>query len=833
MKTINLTTRLWGIATAILLALPHVEATVTHSLTFSASNLNIATETIDNTVYAHVNYAGLENSGEVAMPMLPAQMLTFSVPYDAYDFTISVTTSGDVTTTLTAKVYPYQEARVMSDTTTYAFTLPDSVVYGTNALYPQNIGQIVGHGYMGGDNHLVTVAIYPTQYNPVTSQLVTHGNVTMTLNYTSGHGVASLPIKPLSRKTPSLRADMMAQVKNTVANPMSVEGNSPALPAVAAPTFPGYEYCVITSRELAPAFERLVAWKRQKGYKAGIVCMEDILASSLFQNGDTVSGINDDAGKLRQYLNYAFENCGTEYVLLGGKEPHVPVRKAYISSGIVFSLYNMPTDMYFAELNSNWDSNHNSKYGEELDSIEYDHELYVGRLLCKNQEEVNNYIDKLLIYELNPGNGDYSYLGKAFQTFSYDFRSERRDVNHELLVKDEVEQLFDDVVVFRQYERSPTGYQVISELKKNYGYFNLHGHGTPEGITLLDDTLNVDGQSDWIPKLGVSATDTLRINLYEEPGNGLDCLKNKYYPNVQYSMSCTPMPYDIYTGEGKTYNIDLNFGESFTLGKDYGGVAFLGNTRVGYFGANSSIHLEKIFLKILNLGITKLGKAEALSKTDDYLEVQDFSHHIRLTHNLLGDPEFDMWTDIPLLNGSEHYEVMRTDGAGIWGIVANLDNCIMAVYNTDGTAYRANLINSGANFPTVSTNSIVTIYKPNIIPYIAPVLWQRETISSQMYIQAQTAALEHNVDGNRQAGDIIFADGANITIDAADDILVTSGFVVQDGAIVTLRSRGVVKITGGIVKNGGVLNIEATKIEITKPFTAENDALLNFSEIEL
>lgn len=164
---------------------------------------------------------------------------------------------------------------------------------------------------------------------------------------------------------------------------MSVEGNSPALPAVAAPTFPGYEYCVITSRELAPAFERLVAWKRQKGYKAGIVCMEDILASSLFQNGDTVSGINDDAGKLRQYLNYAFENCGTEYVLLGGKEPHVPIRKAYISSGIVFSLYNMPTDMYFAELNSNWDSNHNSKYGEELDSIEYDHELYVGRLLCR------------------------------------------------------------------------------------------------------------------------------------------------------------------------------------------------------------------------------------------------------------------------------------------------------------------------------------------------------------------------------------------------------------------------------------------------------------------
>lgn len=34
--------------------------------------------------------------------------------------------------------------------------------------------------------------------------------------------------------------------------------------------------------------------------------------------------------------------------------------------------------------------------------------------MCKNEEEINNYIDKLFIYEQNPGKGDYNYLKEHF-----------------------------------------------------------------------------------------------------------------------------------------------------------------------------------------------------------------------------------------------------------------------------------------------------------------------------------------------------------------------------------------------------------------------------------
>ena len=67
---------------------------------------------------------------------------------------------------------------------------------------------------------------------------------------------------------------------------------------------PFYEYCIITRDSLISSFERIIAWKRTKGIDAGAVSIESILSNS-YCSGDTVSGINDDAGKVRQYLQYA------------------------------------------------------------------------------------------------------------------------------------------------------------------------------------------------------------------------------------------------------------------------------------------------------------------------------------------------------------------------------------------------------------------------------------------------------------------------------------------------------------------------------------------------
>ena len=93
---------------------------------------------------------------------------------------------------------------------------------------------------------------------------------------------------------------------------------------------------------------------------------------------------------------------------------------------------------------------------------------------------------------------------------------------------------------------------------------------------------------------GINALDSERKYYREMDGNGLDNITNFMYPSFSYSASCTVMPYDSpkYQNYG-SYTPDYdelswNFGQSYTMGHNYGGVAFLGNTRLGYIEPGQS-----------------------------------------------------------------------------------------------------------------------------------------------------------------------------------------------------------------------------------------------------
>ncbi len=140
-------------------------------------------------------------------------------------------------------------------------------------------------------------------------------------------------------------------------------------------TLPDFEYTVVTNRELAPAFDRLIGWKRQKGYSAGVVCIEDILACPDFQGGDLVSNIDDDAGKLRAYLKYTYDSGSLRYALLAGDYTVLPIRYGTGRRSITIkdsqnqdsSIYvdwPIPSDLYFSDFNGNWNVDGDSLYGE-------------------------------------------------------------------------------------------------------------------------------------------------------------------------------------------------------------------------------------------------------------------------------------------------------------------------------------------------------------------------------------------------------------------------------------------------------------------------------------
>ncbi len=813
MKTSN---GIWhGLMSVAISAIPSAGiAAIQHTEGFSNTAVTVTRDTIDdNGEYSHVRLGGLYNTGNPGEPSLPVKYLTFSVPYDAYNISVSATGTGATTIALQSPVYPAQEPRIIGDTTAVEFTMPDSGIYSGTGVYPATLAEVVDEGFLEGDNHLVTVAVYPVRYDIGNNTLSVYSNVSLTLSYSSGAGAEPLAIKPLLRYSNAGRAEAVEMVKRTVANPAQVEGFlAPiAMRPYSADTIKGYEYCIITSRELAPAFRRLVALKRQKGYNAGIVCMEDILANPRFQNGDDVSGINDDAGKLRAYLTYAWQNHGTRFVLLGGKPPHVPIRYGYSSSNYEIDRY-IPTDLYFSDFNGNWNRNGNNLFGEENDKVDYSPEIYIGRLLCKNKEEVNNYIDKLLIYELNPGNGDYSYLQRGFYA-----QSEEMKGYHEADTIANHASFFcpDYTIINESGTGYPTGADIVTEINRdNPAFISINAHGSPVGVTTQYyrwDSWNVTALD--------TCDEIAEYEIVKEQGNGLDCLTNRNYPSVQYSISCTTMPYDIYRDGNILYDIELNFGESFTLGKDYGGVAYLGNTRYGY--VNLSVIIECNFLNCIREGNYNIGIAEAISKRTYY----GFCYHrLRLTHNLLGDPEFEIWTNFPVKYTAAIIDINRIDN-DISVSEYIMDSCKIIVCTPDCEIYQKITGENGWNhFPGVSPNSAVMIYHHNMIPYIAPLIVQNQTYTKSQYLFASTVQMGKYVNEFCEYGNVVFDPDVDFVVDASGDVYLGKGVIVNPGAVVTVKSAGTVTLDGIIVNSGGSLTIEAAETVINNSFEVQDGA---------
>lgn len=813
-----------------------LNAQLTHTVTFDRNLLSIDTTVVDSVSYLKLKYPDLWGEGNIGSPELPVHYLRFSVPYNAVGFTVTITEQNAVTEQYSLPVYPVQPP-IPTDLNAgeQPFVAPDSAIYGSNQYCPVTPVQVANEGFLDGDNHIVTIAVWPISYAPANGEILFRNSVTVRLDYTLRNGNTA----PASAPTPTFRAITRRnvqrvhrwgreQTKLMVVNPSQVDAFAPisiaraAVPLNEATVLPSYEYTVVTNRELAPAFDRLLGWKRQKGLSAGVVCIEDILACPDFQ-GDTLSHIYDSAGKLRAYLEHAYKLGSLQYALLAGDYTVLPIRygclSSYSSSSTVSNDSKIPTDIYFSDFNGNWNKDGDAHYGESShDNVDFFPEIFVGRLLCTTRQEIANYTEKLLRYERNPGNGDYSYLKKAFYCQS----DQMQNGNEAEKIKNTWGTVFyQDTVIeeFPSYDTesviSPTGAEVIQEMNNRYGFFSWHGHGAPAGITVRSRGVNVWDNYAIVPFDGVLDIDSIHFfYMNVENGHGLDNLTNQDYPAIAYSIACTVTPFDIYGN----YNIPYNIGSSFTVAGLYGGPAFLGNTRNGL--VSYSALLEERFVEQIKSTSCQIGVAEALSKAT-------FSNRrCKLTHHLIGCPEFSMWTDIPSVYSD--ISVTRTDhsitvsGAGIAGSKVAITSGV----NQQPEVKEATSTN--ITFANASPNSIVTVYKNNAIPYVAPLYLQNDTLDASQYFQVNDIHIGKAVDTNRTEGNVVIESGT-LTFESNGDVWIGDGLIIKEGATLIIKNTGKAILSGGLVEGSGTLRIEAgEEIEIQPGFEAKAGANVEF-----
>jgi hypothetical protein len=197
-----------------------------------------------------------------------------------------------------------------------------------------------------------------------------------------------------------------------------------------------------------------------------------------------------------------------------------------------------------------------------------------------------------------------------------------------------------------------------------------------------------------------------RRNQEPESNKGLDNLNNQYFPSIVYAISCEVAPFDVFMPAW--YGGSINMAESFTMGSNYGGPAFLGNTRAGYF--NYSSNLFRYFLNAISNSLYKghIGIAELVSKQIGG------GHYVGLSHNLIGCPEMQMWTYGPGVFDQAEIS-MTSSSISVNTLTAGSNICATNI-NT-GSDYFSVVKDVSSNVFNTSIRPLyITVTKHNYIP---------------------------------------------------------------------------------------------------------------------
>lgn len=719
---------------------------LTHVIGVSETDFNYTIEG-DSCVVISMNDACLQ--GDPYTPELPVYYYTLIVPSQCR---ITGVSGGAVSIQNYVLPYPVRLAQPLI--TTNGDTLnsePHKVEANVYDMF-----EIVSDGYFDGDIHLVTIAYHPIIYEADSLMLQLAISSSFTLHYTEGvtpDGIALL--HPVGRSNEA----RIAMMQHMVVNPSQLPSHLPVSPAREYNTSSlpgnnlglGYEYLIVTTRELLPATQKLVDWKRSKGLYAGAVCIEDILAANIDDVQDVFTEISDAPGKLRVYFRNAFE-AGLQYAFLVSERGEIPYRRYYNK--------DTPTDFYYCELNGEWrETVEDGLYSYSEKAAE----IAIGRLFVSDEVELEKYIDRLITYERNPGNGNPEYLRRNFVIQSDLIQKE--NLGREVATG--VTSLYPDTVIWEEQPscyappgatRFPEGKDVINELQNNpSGYFSTYAHGGQMWTTAFSGgDMGSGGYHIWVLRSVENDTITNWWSIltdggdkYLETGAGVDLLHIPDNPFIVYSISCTTMPYD-------TVDINLHpvtLGVAFTA-KSESAIAYLGNTRVGYIYTSPILH--QYFNEQLLQGNTHLGVAENCSKN---IYSNGNSYYLSATHNLLGCPEIPMWTAVPQkvtnLNSNDTITItpLFSSEAPVEGIASSLND--------------------------YSVNSTKALIRRNYYPYFFKTKLEDKTVDDKYTV----------FGSDFEIGDaFVIEEDGGVEIEATGTVVLKSGFTVKNGGSFSVKN---------------------------------------------
>lgn len=383
------------------------------------------------------------------------------------------------------------------------------------------------------------------------------------------------------------------------------------------------DYVIVTSAELFESLQPLASYKNSTGYSTALIDIAEIVA--------VYPGV-DNAESLREYLK-DFHAQGGTYVLLAGDETVLPVRYAY-----PYAVSYQPAldqlqlcDLYFADLEGDWDVDGDGVYGERnVDQADISPELLVGRLPFNEASEFEAYTEKLIAYETGPGGGESEYLERAFFFSSDQMRDYSSDGQHERIASVypanfEIDTLH-GVELSRGSDAAPTNmdaHELDPILEEGHGIVNIISHGMATRFEVRTAEYN-----EW-PKSHFTTDQNV-------PSQGqLDQLTAENKPGFYYSLACNNGGFDI-DGAG-----DGNLATRLLAYPDAGAVGFVAYSRWGWVG--SSYLLQMAYFDSLFAHPEEPAPVAMYESKERYYYYRDIVYGM----NYLGDPTLRVYSEQP------------------------------------------------------------------------------------------------------------------------------------------------------------------------------------------
>lgn len=385
----------------------------------------------------------------------------------------------------------------------------------------------------------------------------------------------------------------------------------------AVKTDPLYDYLIICSEKYDTCFERLKQWKTMKGLKVKLVTTEFIDTSS--------SGI-DRQERIRNFIKDEFINNHFSYLLLGGDSTQIPVRKLYAltcGAGYYPDEDSIPADIYYSNLDGDFDFDNDQSYGELADSVDFIPDVYVGRILFDTiVYQPGPVVTRIIDYEKTVETEHLErgmFLGMVLWDPPYTPGGAGKDLIADNIIPD-----YYHILKFYESLGHTGDADILDSLDVGYSIINHNGHGSFKGI--------------WVDQLSEN-------NISRGDASSMT---NGNKTGLFYSIGCWVGAFDRDTN-------GRNFTQCLQSAPDGGCIAIITNSRYGwgapgYPGWGVSDVLDYQFFKLLFESENKEpGKLLAQMKTmyAPLSKQENLYRWHQYQLNYFGDPNMSLYTRYP------------------------------------------------------------------------------------------------------------------------------------------------------------------------------------------